>query len=208
MIASLIQVLIVDDHPIFRQGLAQIIKLTEGMDVIAEAATGTEAIQLFRLHQPDVTLMDLRMPGMNGVEAITAICQEFPDACVAILSNYGTGEEIFRSLQAGARGYLLKSTTAIDLIDAIRTVHAGQTYIPPTVGARLAERMCQPQLSDRERDVLKLMAAGKTNQEIGLSLYIRESTVKFHINNIFSKLGASDRTQAVLIAIKRGIAIL
>ncbi|MEO0986085.1 MAG: response regulator transcription factor [Cyanobacteria bacterium J06639_14] len=208
MIASLIQVLIVDDHPIFRQGLAQIIKLTEGMDVIAEAATGTEAIQLFRLHQPDVTLMDLRMPGMNGVEAITAICQEFPDACVAILSNYGTGEEIFRSLQAGARGYLLKSTTSIDLIDAIRTVHAGQTYIPPTVGARLAERMCQPQLSDRERDVLKLMAAGKTNQEIGLSLYIRESTVKFHINNIFSKLGASDRTQAVLIAIKRGIAIL
>lgn len=205
MTSSSIQILIVDDHPVFRKGLVQLITLTDGMDVIAEAETGIEAVQLFSRHQPDVTLMDLRMPKMNGVDAITTICQKFPDARIAILTNYDTSEDIFRSLQAGARGYILKDTNIDDLIDAIRKVHAGYKYIPPAVGAKLAEQISQRQLSDREREVLQLMAQGKMNQDISDTLCISESTVKFHINNIFSKLGVSDRTQAVLIAIKRGM---
>lgn len=200
-----IHVLIADDHPIVRSGLAQMVNLTDGMEIVAEAGTGTEAIRRFRECQPDVTLMDLRMPEMGGVAAIAAILQEFPTACIAILTTYDTDEDIFSGLQAGARGYILKDTKMADLIDAIRKVHAGQKYIPPAVGAKLAERMHRPPLSDREREVLQLMAAGKTNPEISTALSISESTVKFHINNIFSKLGASDRTQAVLIAIKRGI---
>ena len=205
---SSIRVLIADDHPIVRNGLVRMIELTDGMEVVAEAATGTETVQLFRQHQPDVTLMDLRMPEMNGVEAIAAVCQEFPNARIAILTTYDTDEDIFRGLQAGAIGYLLKDSKMVELIDAVRKVHAGQKYIPPAVGAKLAERISRPQLSDREREVLQLMSEGKTNQDIGDALHISESTVKFHINNIFSKLGVSDRTQAVLIAIKRGVANL
>ncbi|MEM1281398.1 MAG: response regulator transcription factor [Cyanobacteria bacterium P01_H01_bin.152] len=205
---SPIQVLIADDHPIVRNGIVRMIELTDGMDVVAEAGTGTEAVELFRQHQPDITLMDLRMPEMNGVEAIAAIRQEFSNACIIILTTYDTDEDIFRGLQVGARGYMLKDTKMVDLIDAIRKVHAGQKYIPPAVGAKLAERMTVTQLSDREREVLQQMCKGQTNQEIGTELCISESTVKFHINNIFSKLGVSDRTQAVLIAIKRGITIL
>lgn len=207
MTESPIQVLIADDHPIVRNGIVRMIDLTDGMEVVAEAGTGTEAVQLFRQHQPNITLMDLRMPEMNGVEAIAAIRQEFPNACIIILTTYDTDEDIFRGLQVGARGYILKDTKMVDLIDAIRKVHAGQKYIPPAVGAKLAERMSVIQLSDREREVLQQMCEGKTNQAIGTELCISESTVKFHINNIFSKLGVSDRTQAVLIAIKRGIAI-
>ncbi|MEM7769632.1 MAG: response regulator transcription factor, partial [Cyanobacteria bacterium P01_A01_bin.37] len=145
---------------------------------------------------------------MNGVEAIAAIRQDFPTACIIILTTYDTDEDIFRGLQVGAKGYILKDTKMVDLIDAIRKVHMGQKYIPPAVGAKLAERMSLPQISDREREVLKLMCEGKTNQEISNDLCISESTVKFHINNIFSKLGVSDRTQAVLLAIKRGISNL
>jgi two-component system, NarL family, response regulator len=200
-----IRVLIADDHAIVRSGLVRMVELTEGMEVIAQAATGIEAVKLFRQHQPDVTLMDLRMPEMNGVEAIVAICQEFPTAHIAILTTYDTDEDIFRGLQAGAKGYLLKDSKMVELIDAIRTLHTGKRYIPPAVGAKLAERMAQPQLSDRELDVLRLMSVGKTNPEICGDLNISESTVKFHINNIFSKLGVSDRTQAVVIAIKRGM---
>jgi two-component system, NarL family, response regulator len=196
-----IRVLIADDHAIVRSGLVRMVELTEGMEVIAEAGTGIEAVKLFRLHQPDVTLMDLRMPEMNGVEAIIAIRQEFPTAHIAILTTY----DIFRGLQAGAKGYLLKDSKMVELIDAIRTLHNGKRYIPPAVGAKLAERMAQPQLSDHELDVLRLMSAGKTNQEMCGDFNISESTVKFHINNIFSKLGVSDRTQAVVVAIKRGI---
>ena len=205
---SSIQVLIADDHPLVRNGIVRMVELTDGMDVVAEAGTGTEAVQLFRQHQPDITLMDLRMPEMTGVEAIAAIRQEFPNACIIILTTYDTDEDIFRGLQVGARGYILKDTKMVDLIDAIRKVYAGQKYIPPAVGAKLAERMTMTQLSDREREVLQEMCKGKTNQEISTELCISESTVKFHINNIFSKLGVSDRTQAVLIAIKRGITIL
>lgn len=203
-----IRVLIADDHPIVRSGLVQMINLTEGMTVVAEAATGIEAVERFRDHQPDVTLLDLRMPEMGGVEAIATILQEFPQARIAILTTYDTDEDIFLGLKTGARGYLLKDTKVADLIDAVRKVHAGQKYIPPTVGAKLAERMTLPLLSEREREVIQLMAAGKTNTEISEQLHVAESTVKFHINNIFGKLGVSDRTQAVLSAVKRGIAKL
>jgi two-component system, NarL family, response regulator len=205
MTSKPIRVLIADDHAIVRNGLVRMIELTEGMEIVAEASTGNEAVALFQQHQPDVTLMDLRMPEMNGVEAIVTIRQAYPQAQIAILSTYDTDEDIFRGLQAGARGYLLKDSKMVELIDAIRKVHAGQKYIPPDVGAKLAERMCQPQLSDRELEVLRLIAEGKTNPEICAALNITESTVKFHINNIFSKLGVCDRTQAVLIAIKRGV---
>jgi two-component system, NarL family, response regulator len=206
MTSPSIRVLIADDHPIVRNGLVRMVELSDGMEVIAEAETGTEAVVLFRQHQPDVTLMDLRMPEMNGVEAILAIREQFPTASIAILTTYDTDEDIFRGLQAGAKGYLLKDSKMVELIEAIRTLHAGQRYIPAAVGAKLAERMTQPQLSDRELEVLRLMSAGKTNQDICADLYISESTVKFHINNIFSKLGVSDRTHAIVIAIQRGIA--
>jgi two-component system, NarL family, response regulator len=208
MTSAPIRVLIADDHAIVRNGLVRMVELTDGMEVIAEAGTGLEAVALFRQHQPDVALMDLRMPQMNGVEAIVAIRQEFPNARVAILTTYDTDEDIFRGLQAGAKGYLLKDSKMSELLDAIRTLHTGHRYIPPAVGAKLAERMSQPQLSDRELEVLRLMSAGKTNQEMCDDLCISESTIKFHINNIFNKLGVSDRTQAVVIAIKRGIANL
>jgi two-component system, NarL family, response regulator len=205
MTAASIRVLIADDHPIVRHGLARMIDLTDGMEVVAEAETGVEAVRLFRQHQPDVALIDLRMPEMNGVDAIIAIREEFPNAQIAILTTYDTDEDIFRGLQSGAKGYLLKDSKMSELLDAIRKLHAGQKYIPPAVGAKLAERMSLPQLSDREREVLQQMSQGKANQEIGIELSISESTVKYHINNILSKLGVSDRTQAVLLAIKRGI---
>lgn len=203
-----IKVLIADDHPIVRNGLVRMVELTDGMEIVAEAETGAEAVRLFNRYQPDVTLMDLRMPEMSGVEAIAAIRNDFPEARIAILSTYDTDEEIFQGLQAGAKGYLLKDTKMSDLIAAVHKVHAGQNYIPPEVGAKLADRMSRPQLSDREREVLELMAQGKTNQEISQTLCISESTVKFHINNIFSKLGTRDRTQAAILALKRGISIL
>ena len=205
MISAPIRVLIADDHPIVRSGIVRMIELTDGMEVIAEAETGTQAVALFRQHQPDVTLMDLRMPEMNGVEAIISIRQEFPTAQIAILTTYDTDEDIFRGLQAGAKGYLLKDSKMVELIDAIRTLHTGKRYIPPAVGAKLADRMAQPQLSNREMEVLRLMASGKANQDICTELSISESTVKFHINNIFSKLGVSDRTQAIVLATKRGM---
>jgi two-component system, NarL family, response regulator len=204
MTPSTIQVLIADDHPIVRNGLVRMIELTDGMDVIAEAETGAQAVALFHQHQPDVTLMDLRMPDMTGVEAITNIRQQYPTARIIILTTYDTDEDIFQGLQAGARGYLLKDSKMNQLLGAIRKVHAGQTCIPPEVGAKLAERMGQPQLSERERTVLRLMGQGMNNQEIAEALHITESTIKFHVSNILTKLGVSDRTQAILTAIKRG----
>ncbi|MBE9064606.1 response regulator transcription factor [cf. Phormidesmis sp. LEGE 11477] len=204
--ANPIRVLVADDHPIVRNGLVQMVNLADGMAVVAEAATGLEAVEQFRNVRPDVALMDLRMPEMTGVEAIASIRKEFPDACIAILTTYDTDEDIFLGLQAGAKGYLLKDTEIDDLLDAIRTIHAGNKYIPPAVGAKLAERMSLLTLSEREREVAQLMAEGKPNQAISKHLHVSESTVKFHIGNIFTKLGVSDRTQAVLVAIKRGIA--
>ncbi|MEB3355290.1 MAG: response regulator transcription factor [Synechococcales bacterium] len=207
MDAPKIRILIADDHPIMRSGLAVLLKYEPDMEVVAEARNGVEAIDLFRQHQPDVTLMDMRMPDLNGVDAIVAIRQDAPDARILIVSTYSGDESIYRGLQAGAKGYLLKDAPLDDVIAAIRTIHAGENYLPAEIGAKLAERFNQPQLSDRESEVLQLMSQGKSNQEIAADLFVSEGTVKFHINNIYNKLKVKDRAQAVLTAIKRGIVL-
>ncbi|WP_375473754.1 response regulator [uncultured Nostoc sp.] len=206
--STTIRVLIVDDHAIVRKGLATIINRDPEMTAIAQAENGQQAIDAFREYQPDVTLMDLRMPKMGGVEAIMAICAEFKQARIAVLTTYDSDEDIYRGLQAGAQGYLLKDAKPGELLNAIRAIHNGQKYIPPEVGAKLLQRMSNPELSERELEVLRLMAQGMSNQEIGTALNIGESTVKSHVNRILSKLGVSDRTQAVITAVKRGIVSL
>jgi two-component system, NarL family, response regulator len=203
-----IRVLIADDHSIVRQGLATIIDRDPEMTVVAQAEDGQQAIALFREHHPNVTLMDLRMPQMGGVESITAICAEFKQARIMVLTTYDGDEDIYRGLQAGAQGYLLKDAKPNELLNAIRTIHSGQKYVPPEVGAKLVQRMSNPVLSERELDVLRLMAQGMSNQDIGAALNVGESTVKSHVNRILSKLGVNDRTQAVIVAIKRGIVSL
>jgi two-component system, NarL family, response regulator len=203
-----IRILVVDDHPVVRQGLVGMLEEVPDLTVVGQARNGREAIKIFRQQQPDVTLMDLRMPQMDGVAAISAICAEFHQARIVILSTYDSDEDIYRGLRSGAKGYLLKDAEPEELLAAIRTVYSGKQYIPPDVGAKLAERMMNPQLSDRELEVLRLMAKGKSNHEISEDLCIAERTVKFHINNIFSKLGVRDRTQAVIIALERGVARL
>ena len=206
--SSTIRVLIVDDHSIVRQGLATIINRDPEMTVIAQAEDGQQAIACFGEHQPDITLMDLRMPQMGGVEAITAICAQFKSARIIVLTTYDGDEDIYRGLQAGAKGYLLKDAKPNELLNAIRIVNRGQQYIPPEVGAKLVQRMSNPELSDRELEVLRLMGQGMSNSEIATALTIGESTVKSHVNRILSKLGVSDRTQAVITAVKRGIVTL
>lgn len=203
--STTIRVLIVDDHSIVRQGLTTIINRDPEMTVIAQAEDGQQALDCFREYQPDVTLMDLRMPQMGGIEAITAICAEFKAARIVVLTTYDGDEDIYRGLQAGAKGYLLKDAKPNELLNVIRTIHRGQQYIPPEVGAKLVQRMSNPELSERELDVLRLMAQGMSNLEISTTLSIGESTVKSHVNRILSKLGVNDRTQAVIIAVKRGI---
>ena len=202
---SLIHVLIVDDHVMVAQGLTILLESQSDIKVMGRASNGREAIDLFRQHQPDIVLMDLRMPEMGGVEATIAIRAEFNQARIIVLTTYDGDEDIYRGLQAGAKGYVLKDAEAQELLSAIRAVHMGQQYIPPAVGAKLVERMGIPQLSDRELEVLNLMARGKNNQEISTALSISESTVKFHTKNIMSKLGASDRAQAIVTALKRGV---
>jgi two-component system NarL family response regulator len=206
--STTIRVLIADDGAIVRQGLATIIDRDPEMTAIAQAEDGQQAIALFREYQPDVTLMDLRMPQMGGVEAIMAICAEFKQARIMVLTTYDGDEDIYRGLQAGAQGYLLKDAKPPELLNAIRMIHSGQKYVPPEVGAKLVQRMSNPELSERELDVLRLMAQGMSNQGIGTSLNVGESTVKSHVNRILSKLGVNDRTQAVIVAIKRGIVYL
>jgi two-component system NarL family response regulator len=206
--STLIRVLIADDHSIVRQGLATIISRDPEMTVIAQAEDGQQAINLFREYQPDVTLMDLRMPQVGGVAAITAICAEFKSARIIVLTTYDSDEDIYRGLQAGAKGYLLKETKPNELMNAIRTIHRGQQYIPSEVGAKLVQRMSNPELSERELEVLRSMAQGMSNLDIATALSIGESTVKSHVNRILSKLGVNDRTQAVIVAVKRGIVSL
>lgn len=206
--SPVIRVLIVDDHAIVQQGLAAIINEESDMTVVGQAKDGNEAIALFRQVQPDVTLMDLRMPKMGGVEAISIICAEFEAACVMVLTTYDGDEDIYQGLRAGAKGYLLKDCRPGDLRTAIRTIYQGQQYIPSNVAAKLVERMHHPALSHRELEVLQLVAQGMSNLEISTALNISESTVKSNINRILSKLGAKDRTQATIIALKRGIATL
>lgn len=200
-----IRILIADDHFVVRMGLAAVINTQSDMQVVAEAANGVQATELFRQHLPDVTLMDLRMPQMQGVEAITAIRSEFPNSRFIVLTTYDGDEDIYRALQAGARGYLLKDMVGDSLLDAIRAVHAGQRRIPPEVANRLAERMFRSELSVREMEVLRLIVKGKSNKEIASDLGVAEGTVKIHINNMLSKLGVSDRTQATTFALQHGI---
>ena len=200
-----IRVLVVDDHPMVRTGLTTMINSEPGIELVGEAKTGIEAISQFEKLHPDVTLMDVRMPELTGVEAIVAILKDFPDARIIILTTNDGDESIYRGLQTGAKGYLFKDSDRSEILKAIRTVQAGQNYIPQPVGAKLVERMNNPQLSGRELNVLKLLAKGKSTKDISSELYITEGTVKFHITNILDKLDVSDRTQAVVMAFQRGI---
>ncbi|MBW4430470.1 MAG: response regulator transcription factor [Pelatocladus maniniholoensis HA4357-MV3] len=205
---SSIRVLVVDDHPVVRQGLIGMLEKAPDIVIVGQGRNGQEAIAVFQQQQPDVTLMDLRMPEMGGVQAIMVICNEFPNARIIVLTTYDTDEEIYQGLRAGAKGYLLKDSEPEELLTAIRTVTRGQQYIPPNVAAKLVQRMTAPELSDRELEVLRLVAQGMSNLQISVALSIAESTVKSNINHILSKLGAKDRTQATIIALKRGIASL
>ena len=202
---ELIQIMVVDDHHIVRQGLVALIGTLPDMKVVAQASDGSEAVDLYRAHRPDITLMDLRLPKQNGVEAITHIREEFPSARIIVLTTFDGDEDIYRALQAGAKGYLLKGMNADELTDAIRTVHGGKSRIPAVVAERLAERMGGPSLTGRELDVLKRIVGGRSNKEIASDLFISEATVKTHINSILSKLGVNDRTQAATTALQRGI---
>jgi len=200
-----IRVFSVDDHPLLREGLAAIISHQPDMQMVAQAANGSEAIQMFRQHQPDVTLMDLRLPDMSGIEALIAIRTEFPEARIVILTTFEGDVDIRRALEAGARGYMLKNMPPKELVEVIRQVHKGKKRIPAEVAAHLAEYFGDDTLTEREIDVLRHVANGNRNREIGERLFLSEETVKVHIKHIMEKLGASDRTQAVAIAVRRGI---
>ena len=200
-----IRIMIIDDQAIVRQGFVALINTVADMEVIAEGINGQQAIDLYRQHTPDITLIDLRMPVVGGVEAIATIRDNFPDARLIVLTTYDGDEDIYRSLQAGARGYLLKDVFFEELEAAIRAVHAGARHIPAAIAVRLAERMASSDLTSREMEVLELIVRGQSNKEIGASLTISEATVKSHVNNILSKLGVTDRTQAVTTALQRGL---
>jgi two-component system NarL family response regulator len=200
-----IRILIVDDHFVVRMGLTTVINAQPDMRVVAEAGNGRQALELFREHKPDITLMDLRMPIMSGLEATKAIRDEFPDARIIVLSTYDGDEDIYRALEAGAWSYLFKDALKGDLLTAIHEVGSGRRYIPRAVAARLAERLPLSDLTPRETEVLKLIVKGSSNSEIAKSLAISIGTVKIHVNNILSKLGVNDRTQAATTALSRGI---
>ena len=202
---KVIRILTVDDHALLREGIAALVNAEPDMKLIAEASTGQEAIEKFRQHRPDVTLMDLQMPGLDGSEAIFRIQNEFPDARIVVLTTYTGDAQVLRALRAGARGYILKGHVHRELLETIRAVHAGQKRIPPDIAAELAEHAADDALSAREIDVLRLIAAGNSNKLIADQLSIGEATVKSHVTNILSKLGANDRAHAVTIGLKRGI---
>jgi DNA-binding NarL/FixJ family response regulator len=200
-----IRILSVDDHLLLRAGVSALLAGQTDMTLVAEASNGREAIEQYRIHRPDVTLMDLQMPEMNGVEAMIAICGEFPDARIIVLTTYTGDVQVLRALKAGARAYLLKSLVRKDLVETIRLVHAGKRRMLPEVAADLAEHATDDALSSREIEVLRMIAGGNANKEIAAQLSITEETVKGHVKNIFNKLGANDRTHAVTIGLKRGI---
>jgi DNA-binding NarL/FixJ family response regulator len=200
-----IRVLSADDHPLLREGIAAIIDGEADMTLVSQASTAAEAIQMHREFRPDVTLMDLRLPDLSGIDAMLAIRANSPDARIIILTTFEGDVEIQRALQAGARGYLLKSTPPRDLAQAIRDVHAGKKRVPPDVAAQLAQHMGSETLSNREIEVLRQVAEGNRNRDIAGKLSISEETVKVHMKHIMDKLGANDRTQAIAIAVRRGI---
>ena len=202
---DLIRILTVDDHPLLREGIAALVNAEADMKLVAEASTGQEAVKKFRLHRPDVTLMDLRMPDMNGTEAIAEIRREFPDARIIVLTTYTGDAQVLGALKAGARGYLLKADVHLELLEVIRSVHAGQKKIPHQIAAELAEHAGDDPLSPREIEVVRLIATGSSNKLIADQLSISEATAKTHVASILSKLGANDRAHAVAIATKRGI---
>jgi DNA-binding NarL/FixJ family response regulator len=203
-----IRVLAADDHALLRQGIASLVNAEPDMALVAQAGTGREAIEQFRLHRPDITLMDLQMPDMGGLEAITGIRDEFPDARIVVLTTYSGDVQALRALRAGARGYLLKGHVHIDLLETIRAVNAGEKRVPPEVATELAGYAGTEKLTPREIEVLRRIADGNANKEIATQLAIAEETVKSHITRILSKLEANDRTHAVIIGIKRGIIAL
>lgn len=203
--AKLIRILTVDDHPLLRKGIAALVNAEPDLKLIAEASNGEEAIAAFRSHKPDVTLMDLQMTVMDGLEAINAIRSEFPEARIIVLTTYSGDTQVLRALKAGARGYILKGQVHKELLDTIRVVHAGQKRIPNEIAAELADHATDDELTQREIDVLRLIGTGNSNKLIADQLSIGEATVKSHVTNILSKLGANDRTHAVTIGLKRGI---
>lgn len=200
-----LRILIADDHPVVREGLAALINRRPDMTVVAEANNGKEAVELYQLHRPDLTLMDLRMPEMDGLEAIIAIRQEHPEARLIILTTFDHDADIFRGLRAGAKAYLLKDVPRDELLACLRAVHSGKTVIPPAIAAKLADHMSTADLTPRELEVLQVMADSHGNKDIAELLSISEGTVKTHVNAILRKLDAADRTQAVTTAVKRGI---
>jgi DNA-binding NarL/FixJ family response regulator len=205
---QIIRVLCVDDHPLVRKGIASILANEADMQVVGEAGDGREAVEAFRLHHPDVTLMDLRMPQMDGIEATKLIRREDPEARIIALTSYDGDQEIYRSLEAGVRGYILKEMVHTEIVRAIRVVHSGKRLMPAEVAERLSEHFPQVTLTPREVEVLTFVAKGLGNKEIGAQLGTAAGTVKMHLQNILCKLGASDRTHAVTLAIRRGIIYL
>jgi DNA-binding NarL/FixJ family response regulator len=199
-----IKVLTVDDHPLLREGIAAVIQGEPDMALVGEATNGQEAIESFRLYHPDVTLMDIQMPGMNGIDAMIAIRSEFPHARFIVLTTYQGDVQALRAIKAGAAGYLLKNMLRKDLLDTIRAVHAGKRIIPPVIAAELVEHLADDALSEREIEVLRSVASGNSNKLVAEQLAVSEATVKGHMKSILSKLGAQDRTHAVTIALKRG----
>lgn len=202
---STIRILIVDDHPVVRLGLVGLIHSEPDMEVVAEGRNGLQSLELFRRHAPDVVIMDLRLPGMNGIEATKDILREFPQARIIVLSSFASEEDIYRALQSGAHAYLIKDTVQEELLVAIKKVRAGGRYLSPEAALKLAGRTANCQLTDREMDVLRLIAEGKSNKEIGYKLGVAQNTVKIHIQNIMGKMNVNDRTLIVMTALQRGL---
>jgi DNA-binding NarL/FixJ family response regulator len=200
-----IRVLLADDHAIVRSGVAQILNQQAGIQVVAEASDGAQALELYRRERPDVALIDLRMPMVEGAQVVERVRREFPDAVLIVLTTYDTDDDIESALRAGAKAYLLKDVSPLELVACVRAAHAGRTWVSPAIASKLAERMTRVQLTPREMSVLKLMAVGKANRDIAEKLSISEGTVKIHVTHLFEKLGVTSRTEAIATAMRRGL---